>query len=610
MITPASASIPFTPPIPSEQHPNNPDLERQEHESWWRRTLDKVGTILGGDQTYRITKSPDGTMTASYEPSTTGEKWGRVAMAALGGAAKGLANSQGPGGLARAAAAGTEYGLGLPRQQREEVDAQATAEQKRQMLTAQNALIHQNTLRASMEAERTGLELDSDSSAILNKTLEDLKSSPNAVDFGPVKGVNDVMKKSQENAEYLRAHTGLTMKTVPVKGPNGWETHAIATDEGDDLQPVAKGSMLHTIQVDPKTGKSKLVEETVSDRRMTNGKLRIANAATDAEFVKQSNEWMKANKPPAEKEPTLASLAYTAQNDPDPAERQRARKAVDLMKEKAGTGTGAGAGGGPAAEAAATVRNSGGSVAQALSAIPAADQGIIKAIGEGRSAPYSRATKEGQRIMGLVNSVYPDYDASRFPVYQTARTKFTSGTEGQGLSFIRTARNHLARMEDNIPDNVTIPLGIGSAINWAKNTAQRSTDPKLKAFGADMEAVSSEVARAYKGGVIGVEDHKRMQDLLTSSDSPEAIRGAITEFRELLKGKLQSYREQWNSSMPAGVVSPLSTLENLETESDRPPVANQGQGQKAIPAGKFPATLNGQVVGYADDNKGTNYHAF
>lgn len=178
-------------------------------------------------------------------------------------------------------------------------------------------------------------------------------------------------------------------------------------------------------------------------------------------------------------------------------------------------------------------------------------------------------------MMGLVNSVYPDYDATQFKTYQAARERFTSGAEGTGMAFIQTARNHLARMENNIPDNVSIPWGVGSLYNTVKNAANRSTDPKLKAFEDDLNAVSSEVARAYSGKALTDPEHDKMISLLNESDSPEALRGAINEFRELLNGKLDSYRTQWNASMPRGVVSPNRMLESLEagqqTTPPRPP---------------------------------------
>lgn len=113
------------------------------HQSWLAHIIDTVGSILGGNQTLTVTKSPDGTIKVDHNPSTTGEKWGRVAAAALGGAAKGLAAGQGPGGAARAVAAGTEYGLQQPQQRLDQANQQAATMSAQQLRNAQNIALNQ-----------------------------------------------------------------------------------------------------------------------------------------------------------------------------------------------------------------------------------------------------------------------------------------------------------------------------------------------------------------------------------------------------------------------------------------------------------------------------------
>jgi len=581
--------------------------ERQYHESWWKKVLDNVGTILGGDQTYKITKSPDGTMTASYEPSTTGEKWGRVAMAALGGAAQGAANSQGPGGLARGAAAGTQFGLKQPQQIREDVDQQVLHRAQMVKLNQDNVINAWNYKNlpqkyADEQAERALKHA---------QTLDEMGATPIAMNVNDPK---ELAQRGIADPSKITAHMEGNVFVEPngKGGANFWQIPGTAGN-----QRTTSPTPWFSLSLDPddktKTVKTEHIApagEKYSDYFKRTMGLQSENDRVTSEAFRNEQAQKRANKPT---NPTEASLAVTASSDPDPAKRAEAKNALDLLNRKKTGAAGEAGAAGQTGENVANIRNAGGNIAQALSAVPPSDQGIVKGIGEGRSAPYSRGTKEGQRIMALVNSVYPDYDSSRFPAYQATRTKFTSGAEGQGLAFIKTARNHLARMETNIPDNVSIPYGIGSMINWAKNSGNKSTDPRLKAFADDVEAVSSEVARAYKGGVIGVEDHKRMQELLSMSDSPAAIKGAIQEFRELLKGKLQSYREQWDSGMPSGVVSPLSTLENLERETGAPsptptpgptpaPATNPAGGiawpKTPAPQGHVWVAIPGQPVGH------------
>lgn len=116
------------------------------HQNWLSRILDTVGTILGGDKTIVATKHPDGTVSVEHNPSTTGEKWGRIAQAALGGAARGMAVGQGPGGAGRAFAAGTLAGVAQPQQDLQQANQEAAAMNAQQLASANHALLDQQRL--------------------------------------------------------------------------------------------------------------------------------------------------------------------------------------------------------------------------------------------------------------------------------------------------------------------------------------------------------------------------------------------------------------------------------------------------------------------------------
>jgi hypothetical protein len=314
--------------IPSETAPNNPDIERSYHESTWRRILDKVGGILGGDTTIHVTKDKDGNVTMTHDPSTTGEKWSRIAAAALGGAAQGAANSRGPGGAFRGAAAGTEFGLQQGRQQQEDADKQATAEQKRQQMNANGALIHQQLYTSTLQARALNTKLTEDQASMLNEYKDSLAASPNSKDYGTIASEADLMKVATENQAFLQQHTNLQLKAVPVPdGKGGIALHAIATDPGDDMQPSQKGDYLFNLDADPKTGKPILSKEPVSAGSRKSGELRLANQKKLAEFFDAQNKYQKSlndtEKADREKVPTTYEAAviqkYKDKYPKDPA---------------------------------------------------------------------------------------------------------------------------------------------------------------------------------------------------------------------------------------------------------------------------------------------------
>ena len=588
--------------------------EEPHHEGLFRRILGSVASAMGGDTTWKVTEKPDGTVIKEPIPSTEKEKWGRIAATMLGGLAKGLPQSFGPAGAANAASAGIQTGLQAPQKWSQDADAQATEDQQRVMRNGQNAAIQQNLYRGMLQNQQLEGVINEGDAKLLSEYNDAILATPNARDFGVVGGYDDLKRVYSTNPDFFKSHTNLQLKVTPIRDSKGkFVLHAVATDPGWDGQRVGKGAYRLFTDVDPETGEPTLKREDVAEGSQKNGTLALANQAIVEQYVKMHNAFTdtQTRKQAAADRKLDAEQRSKDRQDAIDQRRDDAAANRDLRRDLAISRNAGSEGGAPAASAANT-RAGGGTVDQALGSIATGDRATVKAIGEGRMAPYSRASKEGQRIMSLVNSVYPDYDASRFGTYQAARTAFTSGKEGIGLNFIRTARNHLARMEQNIPDNVTIPFGVGSIINYAKNKANQSTSPQLKAFADDMEAVESEVASAYKNGALNVDDHRRMEKLLSSSDSPEAIRGAIQEFRELLRGKLQSYRDQWNSSMPQGVVSPLSTLENLEqerpTNRQQPPPTNNGGNQPPqLPAGAVAGRdKSGNIVGYMLNGKWVN----
>ena len=92
-------------------HPNNIEAAAAAvHHTRLAGMLSKVGDLLGGNTSYKLVQNPDGSVDVNAQPSSPGEKWARVAQAAVQGMAKGWAAGQGPGGMGRALAAGVDTG--------------------------------------------------------------------------------------------------------------------------------------------------------------------------------------------------------------------------------------------------------------------------------------------------------------------------------------------------------------------------------------------------------------------------------------------------------------------------------------------------------------------
>lgn len=211
---------PPTPPYqvpPPDQMPSTPALQELHasavHHSRLAAIMDRMGTILGGDKTLTLTRDPDGNVSVTHNPSTGGEKWGRVAQAALGGLAAGFQNAQGPGGFGKAIAAGTQYGMQLPAQRQEAAQNQATQlteeSQKNQLFKANMALLDQRTIAAKWDNKVKPIEWNQAQDANDNTTAERMAELGGQVTYvGSASNPAELADLGHANPTAVGAHMG------------------------------------------------------------------------------------------------------------------------------------------------------------------------------------------------------------------------------------------------------------------------------------------------------------------------------------------------------------------------------------------------------------------
>lgn len=185
------------------------------HHSRLASILSRVGSILGGDTTLTLTRDPDGNVSVTHNPSTGGEKWGRVAQAALGGLAAGFQNNQGPGGFGRAVGAGIQSGMQLPQQRQDQAQNQATQlteqNQKDQLFKANMALLDQKNIAARWENKTKPIEWQQAQDTNDNTTAErmaDLGAKVNYV--GTANDPGELADLGTANPSAVASHTGAT----------------------------------------------------------------------------------------------------------------------------------------------------------------------------------------------------------------------------------------------------------------------------------------------------------------------------------------------------------------------------------------------------------------
>jgi hypothetical protein len=550
MLTPRGVNDtgPGAPPAPSAEH----------HLIWIGRVLDKVGSILGGDETYRVKKQPDGSYAISQDPSTTGEKWGRVASAALGGLGVGLANAQGPGGAARATAAGIQNGLQMPQQQRQEQQQTVDFQNKQLLAKANRIHLTQQTYMMAQQAKLTGMNIDKASQDVLNNYANTM--AQHGVDYGTVdpSDPNSAMNLAKTRPGAMDDFLGKGNRVMRFVMEPDHKMHLIGVDQDFERRRNTEPMDIPTEDVDA-SGKPILVNKP-ANRVPVNGdtmeNINNSIAATQKNYYDHLDKWSTAQKnqrPPEEKPLDTSGKTLDAmRREPDPVkraqlQRQYQTQLANELSEKGRTGAGSPLEGNPLLSSTpkgATpispqdqgfigqiTRNPAPDGQRVLDSLPTGTANLVRRFGnyladEGKELPRG---KERGPFLELVSSVYPDFDSAH---YEARRDTVKSATGDGKIANSRNALNlaiqHMGEMWDNMQK---VDPGEYPATNWAKQAYHQSGgfgDKEVKgAYGGYEDAnegVASEMARVFKGGAptqTEVNQYRKHADITSPRSSQE-----------------------------------------------------------------------------------------
>jgi hypothetical protein len=153
------SSVTVTAPNTQQMAQGDPMMQAAAvHHSRMADALNAVANHLGGSKTMHIVPNSDGSYDVHQMDATPGEKWGRIAAAALQGAAKGFAAGQGPGGGAKALAAGVQAGTDLSQQAQDKTltlaEKMNDQNMKRKMFNANMAMMDQQLISSKFANEK------------------------------------------------------------------------------------------------------------------------------------------------------------------------------------------------------------------------------------------------------------------------------------------------------------------------------------------------------------------------------------------------------------------------------------------------------------------------
>jgi hypothetical protein len=348
---PANATAPLNmgTPAPYVGTPTAPNVAV--HMNWLQRALSDVSSILGGDKTLTIKTAPDGSATLSQEPSTQGEKWGRIAAAALSGAAQGFAHSTGTNALPQAAAAGFQTGMQIPVNQEQQRQQEASFQNQQLMNNANRIHLIQQTHLLAQTAQMNDLQMDQQTANLMNAGADMLKRSPNAVDLGSYDPAdpNGAMNFARAHPAAMDGFLGKGNQVMRVVMEPDHQMHAILTDKAWEDQMNSTPMEAYYVGADAK-GRPTMMTKTVPPNSRPNSDILNNNDAARTQYYKSLDSWAKAqqseaaaNKP---EKPQLAgnfgqamSMAALADNPEDKQKWTNVANSIqahDISEKRAG----------------------------------------------------------------------------------------------------------------------------------------------------------------------------------------------------------------------------------------------------------------------------------
>lgn len=183
-----------------------------------------------------------------------------------------------------------------------------------------------------------------------------------------------------------------------------------------------------------------------------------------------------------------------------------------------------------------------------LKSLPNNEQGLVKAIAEGKIDPKTLSTKGGHRekILQQVTQYKPDYNQQDYGQSDTAIKAFNTGKQGNSVRAFNVALEHLDTLKElgNALANKDLQ-GVNKIANmWKTQTG----DPGPTSFEGAKQLVADEVVKAIVGSGGGVHDREEAARTISAASSPDQLAGIIDTYKHLFGGQIKGLEEQYKAS--------------------------------------------------------------
>lgn len=187
-----------------------------------------------------------------------------------------------------------------------------------------------------------------------------------------------------------------------------------------------------------------------------------------------------------------------------------------------------------------------------LDSIPKQWRTTVKKIAGYDEDPTKVASMRGgmrETLMQWVNQVNPGYDQAQFAIRNPTKKAFTTGTQGQQITAMNTAVEHLDMLQAAADALANGSFKPGNAVyNYLRDqfgSAMPSNYQTIK------QLVDKEVEAVANKGVPTVSGTAEQKALAGTAASPQAIKGYIDTLIPLMGSKLNALHYQYQQAMGA-----------------------------------------------------------
>ncbi len=161
-----------------------------------------------------------------------------------------------------------------------------------------------------------------------------------------------------------------------------------------------------------------------------------------------------------------------------------------------------------------------------------------------------QGTQQIQQLLSYAQAIDPTYSPNtekiRYEFKKQWSTDAVKGAVGSQTA-INTALGHLADLAEA---SRSLPANVLKKMNSVKNILSKEFgDPSVTNFRIVLNALGTELARVYKGGVPNEGEIKEWQESLASNFSQSQLNGAFNTTSKLLSSKLTALRYKYTTTM-------------------------------------------------------------